>query len=88
MWGRKIPDVLASLSTCSEGGEKFYLIILSDLTFNHSQHVALRRVVGDIGHLTFRHPSTTFVGFLSLIVSLPFLSLEILTTHHDAYDLS
>jgi hypothetical protein len=45
------------------------------------------KLVGDIGHLTFRYPSTTFVGVLSFIVSLPFLSLELLTTHHDAYDL-
>jgi hypothetical protein len=45
--------------------------------------------VGDIGHLTFRYyPSTTFVSVLSLIVSVPFLALELFTTQYDTYDLS
>jgi tetratricopeptide (TPR) repeat protein len=46
------------------------------------------RSVGDISHLTFQYPSTTFVGVLSLILSLPFLALELLTIQYDTYDLS
>jgi EEF1A N-terminal glycine/lysine methyltransferase len=78
IWGQKIPDILSLLSSSScngEGGEKFDLIILSDLIFNHSQHDALLKTCTECLSLSSSSlsssPSITATSTSSSLASHP-----------------